>query len=155
MANLLYLVHRMPYPPNKGDKVRSYHLLKHLVARHRVFVGTFIDDVEDEAHVDTLRALCAGLHVKRLHPARARFGSLTGLLGGKALTLGYYRDAALDRWVRATARNESIDAGRWPALPPRRLPRSAQACRGTRTPMPTASVSAAVTAAGSRWIPRR
>ena len=32
MANLLYLVHRLPYPPNKGDKVRSYHLLKHLAA---------------------------------------------------------------------------------------------------------------------------
>ena len=32
MGNLLYLVHRMPYPPNKGDKVRSYHLLKHLLA---------------------------------------------------------------------------------------------------------------------------
>ena len=31
MGNLLYLVHRLPYPPNKGDKVRSYHLLKHLV----------------------------------------------------------------------------------------------------------------------------
>ena len=73
MANLLYLVHRMPYPPNKGDKVRSYHLLRHLAARHRVFVGTFIDDPEDEAHVETLRGLCAGLHVERLHAAaRAR-----------------------------------------------------------------------------------
>jgi sugar transferase (PEP-CTERM/EpsH1 system associated) len=110
MANLLYLVHRMPYPPNKGDKVRSYHLLKHLVARHRVFVGTFIDDAEDEAHVDTLRSMCAALHVTRLNPARARIGSLAGLLGGKALTLGYYRDAALDRWVRSTAAHENIDA---------------------------------------------
>ena len=27
MANILYLVHRLPYPPNKGDKLRSYHLL--------------------------------------------------------------------------------------------------------------------------------
>jgi hypothetical protein len=44
VANLLYLVHRMPYPPNKGDKVRSYHLLKHLQQHHRVFLGTFIDD---------------------------------------------------------------------------------------------------------------
>jgi hypothetical protein len=41
MANLLYLAHRLPYPPNKGDKVRSYHLLKHLAANHRVFLGTF------------------------------------------------------------------------------------------------------------------
>ncbi len=110
MANLLYLVHRMPYPPNKGDKVRSYHLLKHLAARHRVFVGTFVDDPEDEVHVDTLRSLCTGLHVTRLHPARARFGSLAGLLDGEALTLRYYRDAALHRWVRETVRRERIDA---------------------------------------------
>ena len=110
MANLLYLVHRMPYPPNKGDKVRSFHLLKHLIAKHRVFVGTFIDDVEDEVHEDTLRSLCAGLHVSRLRPARARLGSLAGLLDGEALTLRYYRDAALQRWVRETARREQIDA---------------------------------------------
>ena len=110
MATLLYLVHRLPYPPNKGDKVRSYHLLKHLVARHRVFVGTFVDDPEDESHVDTLRALCAGLHVTRLHPSRARIGSLAGLLDGEALTLRYYRDAALQRWVRDLARRERLDA---------------------------------------------
>ena len=110
MANLLYLVHRMPYPPNKGDKVRSYHLLKHLVARHRVFVGTFVDDPDDEVHVETLRGLCAAAHVSRLHPARARIGSLGGLLGGEALTLRYYRDAALQRWVQETARRERIDA---------------------------------------------
>lgn len=110
MAKLLYLVHRLPYPPNKGDKVRSYHLLKHLVARHRVFVGTFLDDPDDEAHVGTLRAMCAGLHVARLHPARARIGSLGGLWGGEALTLRYYRDAALQRWVQETVRRERIDA---------------------------------------------
>ena len=33
MRNILYLVHRLPYPPNKGDKVRSYHLLRHLLKR--------------------------------------------------------------------------------------------------------------------------
>ena len=48
MANLLYLVHRLPYPPNKGDKVRSYHLLRHLAERHKVHLGTFIDDPDDE-----------------------------------------------------------------------------------------------------------
>jgi hypothetical protein len=47
VANVLYLVHRLPYPPNKGDKVRSYHLLKHLAARHQVFLGTFVDDPDD------------------------------------------------------------------------------------------------------------
>jgi sugar transferase (PEP-CTERM/EpsH1 system associated) len=110
MANLLYLVHRMPYPPNKGDKVRSYHLLKHLTARHRVFLGTFVDDPEDATHIDKLREMCAGLHVSVLHPMRARFHSLTGLLHGEALTLRYYRDAALRRWAEETVRREHIDA---------------------------------------------
>jgi len=110
MANLLYLVHRMPYPPNKGDKVRSYHLLRHLSARHRVFVGTFIDDHEDDAHIETLRALCAGLHVERLHPGRARLASLTGLLRHDALTLHYYRSATLRRWVAQTVQRENISA---------------------------------------------
>jgi len=110
MANLLYLVHRMPYPPNKGDKVRSYHLLRHLTARHRVFVGTFIDDAADEGHIETLRGLCSGLHVARLHPLRARLASLAGLLTGRALTLHYYRHAGLRRWIEQTLRQESIDA---------------------------------------------
>ena len=57
MAKLLYLVHRLPYPPNKGDKVRSYHLLKHLAARHSVFLGTFVDDPDDLQHLPVVRAL--------------------------------------------------------------------------------------------------
>src|SRR5439155_15186872 len=28
MESLLFLAHRLPYPPNKGDKVRSYHMLQ-------------------------------------------------------------------------------------------------------------------------------
>ncbi len=110
MANLLYLVHRMPYPPDKGDKVRSYHLLQHLAARHRVFVGTFVDDPQDEAHIETLRGLCAGLHVERLQPRRARLASLAGLLAGDALTLHYYRNAGLRRWVAQTVQRENISA---------------------------------------------
>ncbi len=110
MANLLYLVHRMPYPPDKGDKVRSFHLLKHLAAQHRVFVGTFMDDPADAVHVEALRSLCAGLHISTLHPRMARVASLAGLVTNDALTLHYYRDAALRRWVAQTLEHESIDA---------------------------------------------
>jgi len=129
MANLLYLVHRMPYPPDKGDKVRSYHLLKHLAARHRVFVGTFIDDPEDVAHLEALRAMCADLQVITLNPRRAKLASLGALLGGRALTLDYYDDRRLHRWVRETIAKQSIDAAlvfsssmvqylkAWPSLP--------------------------------------
>ena len=110
MGELLYLVHRLPYPPNKGDKLRSFHLLKHLAARHRVHLGTFVDDPEDEAHVETVRALCASLHVARLRPCAARARSLRGFLGRQALTLDYYRDPELRRWVGETTARRRIDA---------------------------------------------
>ena len=110
MANILYLVHRLPYPPNKGDKVRSYHLLKHLARHHRVFLGTFIDDPEDEVHVSSVRALCADLQVERLHPRRARIASLNALLAGEPLTLRYYRSPAIFNWVNQLCRANLIDA---------------------------------------------
>lgn len=110
MANLLYLVHRLPYPPNKGDKVRSFHLLKHLAAKHRVFLGTFIDDPEDEAFFEKVSALCAGVHVARLNPRIAKIKSLTGLLTGEALTLPYYRDRQLQTWVDSVCADQAIDA---------------------------------------------
>lgn len=110
MSNILYLVHRLPYPPNKGDKVRSFHLLKHLVSRHQVFLGTFVDDPEDLAHIAALREMVAGLHVVRLHPRLAKLRSLTGLLNDQALTLPYYRSGSMRRWIERTMRAQKIDA---------------------------------------------
>lgn len=110
MANLLYLVHRLPYPPNKGDKVRSYHLLKHLSARHRVFLGTFVDDPEDMQHLGTVRGLCADLHAEPLDPAGAKIRSLSALLTGEPLSLPYYRSTRMRDWVAAVRSQQAIDA---------------------------------------------
>lgn len=110
MARLLYLVHRLPYPPNKGDKVRSFHLLKHLARDHEVHLGTFIDDPEDEQYVETVRGYCAALHVERISPRGARLRSLSGLLAGEALSLPYYRRAGLQAWVGQTLARQPFDA---------------------------------------------
>ncbi|OIR07124.1 glycosyl transferases group 1 [mine drainage metagenome] len=109
MSDLLFLAHRLPFPPNKGDKVRSYHLLKYLAERHRVFLGTFIDDPRDEVYADTVRKLCAEVYVVRLQPRLARLHSLVGLASGEALTLPYYCDAGMHAWVERTVRERGID----------------------------------------------
>ena len=31
---ILMLAHRIPYPPHTGDKVRAYHVARHLAQRH-------------------------------------------------------------------------------------------------------------------------
>jgi sugar transferase (PEP-CTERM/EpsH1 system associated) len=109
-VKVLFLVHRLPYPPNKGDKVRSYHLLKHLARKHEVHLGTFVDDADDCQHVPRVREFCADLYVAALHPRRAKLASLRGLLTGEALSLPYYRDAGLARWVEEGARRQGFDA---------------------------------------------
>ncbi|ALV06297.1 TIGR03087 family PEP-CTERM/XrtA system glycosyltransferase [Roseateles depolymerans] len=110
MARILYLVHRLPYPPNKGDKLRSYHLLKHLAASHEVVLGSFIDDAEDWAHVPALRESCADVFVAGLNPLLSRVASLRGLVSGEALSLPYYRHRAMRAWIDGLARGPRFDA---------------------------------------------
>lgn len=105
---LLYLVHRIPYPPNKGDKLRSFHILRHLAAHYRVFLATFVDHPGDWAHVPALNRWCAGVHAVRLDPRLARVRSLRGLLTGAALSVPYYQDGGLREWVDEVVRQEDI-----------------------------------------------
>jgi len=102
---LLLLCHRIPYPPNKGDKIRSYHLLKHLAQRFRIYLGAFIDDPHDWRYAEDVRALCEDTCLVALNPVWARARSLTAFLSGEALSVPYYRDARLQRWVIETSRS--------------------------------------------------
>ncbi len=108
--NILYLVHRIPYPPNKGDKIRSWHILRHLSQRHRVYLGTFIDSAADWQHREILAGHCAGCCFVGLSPRLARLRSLRGLLTGQALTFPYYHSRRLARWVRQLLARQRIDA---------------------------------------------
>lgn len=106
---LLFLCHRIPYPPNKGDKIRSWHLLDHLADRFNVHLATFVDDPADHRYEALVRARCAGALFVPLSPLRAKLWSLRGLLAGEALSLAYYRSATMQRWVDATVTREAIE----------------------------------------------
>ncbi|CAB1276777.1 TIGR03087 family PEP-CTERM/XrtA system glycosyltransferase [Candidatus Nitrosacidococcus tergens] len=104
-GDLLFLAHRIPYPPNKGDKIRSYHLLSFLARYYRVHVGAFIDDPEDWQYVSHLQALCKGEALLRpLSRNQALFRSLVGLTTKKPLGLAYYQDDSMTKWVQEIAR---------------------------------------------------
>ena len=51
---VLFLPHRIPYPPEKGDKIRTYHVLRALGEVADVTVACFLDDPADEAAVEPL-----------------------------------------------------------------------------------------------------
>ncbi len=108
MQPLLYLPHRVPYPPNKGDKIRTFHLLRFLSRHYRVYLGTFADLHDDLAHEEALRELCAEVKLIPLSPLLARARCTGGLLRGEPLTLSYYRSAELQHWVDRTVTEQGI-----------------------------------------------
>ncbi len=108
MEPILFLVHRIPFPPNKGDKIRSHHLLRHLAQRYRVHAGTFIDNPGDAVHIPALDALCASHCVVKLNRRVATLRSTVGFLTGEPLTRPYYRSSELSRWVERTIRQNNI-----------------------------------------------
>ena len=110
MRTLLLLAHRFPYPPDRGEKIRLWHVLGHLARSHRVFLGCLVDDARDWAHRPRVAELCAGLGCFPLDRRRQKLRALARLRPGRPLMLQYYDRPELHRWVAETAAREPIDA---------------------------------------------
>ena len=108
MQDLLFLAHRIPYPPNKGDKIRSYHFLKYLSLNFKVHLGTFIDDPNDWQYTDKLDDLCESTCYIELNPLLAKIKSAQGLITGEPLSLPYYKNKRMQEWVNQTISAHSI-----------------------------------------------
>jgi len=100
--NILVIAHRLPYPPDKGEKIRSYHHLKYLAAHHKVWLATLIDDPNDWQHVGTLRALCQDFAVSGVNKTIGLARGGVRLLTGGTITEGYFSgreiQTALNNW---------------------------------------------------------
>tara|TARA_R110002096_G_scaffold255525_1_gene448796 strand:- start:3553 stop:4818 length:1266 start_codon:yes stop_codon:yes gene_type:complete len=99
MEPLLFLAHRIPYPPDKGDKIRSWNILRHLTSRYDVHLGAFIDSPDDWQYTEVLEEICTSCHFVGLNPKVAKLKSAKGLLTGEALSFPYYESDSLAKWV--------------------------------------------------------
>jgi sugar transferase (PEP-CTERM/EpsH1 system associated) len=107
---ILYLVHRVPYPPNRGDRIRSYHLLAYLAARAQVYLATLADEpVSPETH-ETLQRLCARVAVLPVGPRSRWFGALCSFAAGRSMTEGLFHSSALWRTIEEWASSTRFDA---------------------------------------------
>ena len=110
MRDLLFLSHRIPYPPDKGDKIRAWNVLRHLARTHRIHLGCFIDDPADRQHLAVLAAHCTDLNCLPLEPRSQRIKALLRTRPGQPLSLGYFQDRRLQRWVDAKLGDGAIDS---------------------------------------------
>jgi len=79
-----------------------------LARDYRVFLGTFIDDPIDNAHVEKLKEICADLFVAQLPKHRKVTRAMLGMLSGESITVACYRDKPLGRWARNVVQQERI-----------------------------------------------
>jgi sugar transferase (PEP-CTERM/EpsH1 system associated) len=104
---ILYICHRVPYPPDKGEKIRAFHEIRALARRHRVHLLTLADGpVPDLAALDSL---CERVEVFLVSRQAAYARSLLGLFRLRPLTLSFFESRELEARVRELAAREQYD----------------------------------------------
>lgn len=106
---ILFLAHRIPYPPDKGDKIRSYHVLRSLARRHEVYLGCLIDRDEDLAFIPPLADLARRVEFARISRIRS-LKCVPGLLRGRPLSVTCFHAARLQAAVDDILASAGIDA---------------------------------------------
>jgi sugar transferase (PEP-CTERM/EpsH1 system associated) len=104
LAKILFLAHRVPFPPNKGDKIRAFHLLQHLGANHQVWLGAGADDPSDRVQISTADLPCREVCIVPLGPVRRAINMATAAATGAPLSVSRFRHPRLERWIARVMR---------------------------------------------------
>jgi sugar transferase (PEP-CTERM/EpsH1 system associated) len=106
---LLFLAHRIPYPPEKGEKIRAWHQFEHLARRFTVDLACLVDDRADLAHLPFLRSVSGEVTAPFVASrAEAAARALVGLRPGQPFSLSWFGHAGLRRHVE-----DGLRANRW------------------------------------------
>jgi len=107
MGDVLFLAHRVPYPPDRGDKIRSFHMLRHLARHRRVHLAAFADDQRDMDRPE-LAAFTVSRAIVRRRKSQAVAG-VQALASGRPLSLTAFDDAGMRRAVADMLAREDVE----------------------------------------------
>lgn len=85
-VKILFLTHRLPYAPNRGDRIRAYHLLRQLAGLGQVDLVSLVHDRDEAGHADDLRDMCASVSLAPVVRPLNLLRGLAGLAGPRPLT---------------------------------------------------------------------
>ena len=106
---ILFLCQRVPYPPNKGERIRAYHQIRWLAQRHEVHVLALTESRGEAAGARHLAEICASvgvfLHGRRAANLRAGLAAASG----RPLTPAFFRSGRLAAKVREMASSAPPD----------------------------------------------
>ena len=106
---ILFLAHRLPYPPHTGDKVRAYHISQHLAKHHAVTLGSMSDERDADRAAGELRRTLEAVEVEVISRRWKRLVALGVLLAGGCATISYFSSYGLRRRLRWRVREKPFD----------------------------------------------
>ncbi len=105
-SRILYVTHRVPYPPDKGDRIRNYHVLTWLARQASVDLACLADEDVSDADVGALKELVDRVAMIRIRRGSRRMRATWSLATGRTASEGAFRSSALcgllRRWARET-----------------------------------------------------
>ena len=106
---VLLLTHRFPYPPNRGDRIRSYNLLRVLATEFDVTLACPHDEPIEDSEREHVRGLCESVITEPLNRSRwLRAG--TSVIRGGSLTEGLFRIPSLQQQINQAQQDRPFDA---------------------------------------------
>lgn len=108
-GEVLFLAHRMPFPPDRGDKIRSSHVLRHLSGLGPVHVATFAESAADLAQEPVLAGLATSHCLVRRTKPLALAGA-EALLRGQPVSLAAFHSSRIAAYVERVLKERDISA---------------------------------------------
>ncbi|OQX01823.1 MAG: glycosyl transferase (group I) [Desulfobacteraceae bacterium IS3] len=107
---ILYIAHRIPYPPNKGDKIRSFNEVKYLSKQHDIDLICLADNPDDLRFKENLEKYCRRVFVQPFDTKLAKIRGLIRLLSGGSISAGYFYLKAVQKIVNQWLSDTKYDA---------------------------------------------
>lgn len=108
MGEILFLTHRVPWPPNRGDKIRSHHILRKLMEYAPVHLACFADDKAEAIEDSDIRASLASMQIVQRNKSNWRAG-IEALASGRPVSLISFDSSEIRDYVGDILRTRPID----------------------------------------------
>lgn len=107
---ILCLTSRLPFPPDRGDRLRAYNFIRRLSRDHDLTLVSFIADNAEQANVADLQEICQAVHVVHRDARRSALAALLNAWRRQPLQALYYRSAAMQRLIDRVRAGGQFDA---------------------------------------------
>jgi sugar transferase (PEP-CTERM/EpsH1 system associated) len=108
-VKIFYLAHRLPYPPNKGEKIRAFNQIRQLAKKHMVHLCALADDQSDLVQESGLERYCASVKVVFRNPAPTMGQALAAFLRNQSLSVRLFYRKAMAEVVQEKLATERFD----------------------------------------------